>query len=487
MSQPLRLKRRDEPFGEVQHTPSAESGSVTAESATQVGGIREPPATDIPEGYKRTETGVIPESWTICEIGDLIAFKNGLNKAKSFFGIGTRIVNYMDVFERPGLISDDLLGRVTLTRDEISNYRVKMGDVFFTRTSETVEDIGIAAVMLDDPVDTVFSGFILRARPRGDRLNDAYKQYCFASRSVRSQVVSSATYTTRALTNGSSLSAVQIALPSLLEQRAIAAVLMDVDALMGSLEALIAKKRAIKRATMQQLLTGRTRLPGFRGEWETKRLGDHLRFLRHGSFPRSFLTPTNGKLEGGAKYLHYGDIHTSERVFLDPSANALPTLAKDHARRLDRLSDGDLVFVDASEDIRGVGKSIEIMGSEGHQLVSGLHTIAVRFNKAVLADGFKAYLQFCPRFRDHLRRLAAGTKVYATNRAHITSAELRVPPLPEQRAIASVLSDMDAGIEALERRLDKTRAVKQGMMQQLLTGTIRLPIPDGLVGESHDA
>lgn len=186
-------------------------------------------------------------------------------------------------------------------------------------------------------------------------------------------------------------------------------------------------------------------------------------------------------------YLHYGDIHTSERVSLDPSANALPTLAKDHARRLDRLIDGDLVFVDASEDIGGVGKSIEIMRSQGHQLVSGLHTIAVRFNKAVLADGFKAYLQFCPRFRDHLRRLAAGTKVYATNRAHIASAELRVPPLPEQRAIASVLSDMDAEIAALERRLDKTRAVKQGMMEQLLTGAVRLPIPGGLEGESHDA
>jgi len=222
-------------------------------------------------------------------------------------------------------------------------------------------------------------------------------------------------------------------------------------------------------------LSGRRR---FGGEWQTRRLGNHLRFLRHGSFPRSYLVP-NGEVGGGVKYLHYGDIHTSDRVHLDPTATALPTLAKDHARRLDRLSDGDLVFVDASEDIGGVGKSIEIIGSEGHQLVSGLHTIAVRFNKAVLADGFKAYLQFCPRFRDHLRRLAAGTKVYATNRVHIATAELRVPSLPEQRAIAAVLMDVDVLIGSLEALIAKKRAIKRAAMQQLLTGRTRLPGFDG--------
>ena len=144
--------------------------------------------------------------------------------------------------------------------------------------------------------------------------------------------------------------------------------------------------------------------------------------------------------------------------------------------------------MDASEDIEGVGKSVEVKGLRGQQIVSGLHTIAARFRKHVLADGFKAYLQFCPAFRHHLRRLAAGTKVYATNRAHIASAEIPLPPLTEQQAIATVLSDMDAEIAALEHRLDKTHAIKQGMMQQLLTGSIRLPIPDDDTEDhAHDA
>jgi type I restriction enzyme S subunit len=107
--------------------------------------------------------------------------------------------------------------------------------------------------------------------------------------------------------------------------------------------------------------------------------------------------------------------------------------------------------------------------------VSGLHTIAARFDKHVLADGFKAYLQFIPQFSRHLKRLAAGTKVFATNRGHVSSAELNLPGLEEQTAIASVLSDMDTDIEALDARVAKTRAIKQGMMQELLTGRTRLP------------
>ena len=279
------------------------------------------------------------------------------------------------------------------------------------------------------------------------------------------------------------LRAVQVVLPHLLEQRAIAAVLSDVDELAESLGALIAKKRDIKQAVMQELLTGRTRLPGFGEEWKVKRLGDHLTFLRHGINSRSDLT-----MDGAIQYLHYGDIHSSADVCLDPRVTPMPTIATEHARNLDRLDDGDLIFVDASEDIEGVGKSVELRGLRDRHVVSGLHTIAIRFNKSILADGFKAYLQFCPAFLRHLRRLAAGTKVYATNRAHIASAHVPLPLLPEQRAIAAVLSDMDAEITALEHRLDKTRAIKQGMMQQLLTGSIRLPITeDDPRADDHDA
>jgi len=262
---------------------------------------------------------------------------------------------------------------------------------------------------------------------------------------------------------------IPVQVPCVPEQRAIAEALSDADGLLGSLEALIAKKRAIKQAAMQQLLTGNTRLTGFSGPWETKRLGEHVAYLRTGTNSRAELTS-----EGQTKYLHYGDIHTSTQVRVHPLLDDMPSIPKERATALDRLRDGDLVFVDASEDLDGVGKSVEIADAADSEIVSGLHTIAARFDKSVLIDGFKAFLQFCPALRQHLCRLAAGTKVYSTSRSHISSAEVPLPAVEEQTAIATILSDMDAEIDALERRATKTQAIKQGMMQQLLTGRVRL-------------
>jgi hypothetical protein len=163
------------------------------------------------------------------------------------------------------------------------------------------------------------------------------------------------------------------------------------------------------------------------------------------------------------------------------SPQSLPCLPPDKAQKLDRLCNGDLVFADASEDILGVSKSVEMTNiDDGAEVVPGQHTIAVRFDHAVLVDGFKGLLQFVPSFTRHLRRLAAGTKVYATNRAHIASAEVRLPPPDEQSAIAGTLRDVEALIAGLDRLIAKQRDLKQAAMQALLTGQTRLP---GFQGE----
>lgn len=242
---------------------------------------------------------------------------------------------------------------------------------------------------------------------------------------------------------------------SLLEQRYAE----TLPAIMDSLRAL---QSNVGRSL--QLLTGSVRLPGFTEEWPEIRLGDHVTFLKTAPLARAALTA-----DGPVKYLHYGDIHTSDRVRLDTRTATMPRLDAARAARAGRLQAGDLVFADASEDLAGVAKSVEIVDVPEGGVIAGLHTIAARFDSSVLVDGFKGYLQFCPGFRTALVRLAAGTKVLATSKKNIASITLRLPPADEQRAIAKVLLDLDAELDALGRRLDKMAGIKQGVMQVLLT------------------
>ncbi len=413
-------------------------------------------------GYKQTDLGLLPNCWDSVLIGDLFVFKNGLNKAKRFFGTGTPIVNYMDVFERPGLMTDDLSGRVNLSPEEIKNFEVRLGDVFFTRTSETVEDVGVASVMLDEPCDTVFSGFVLRARPRDGHLNDRFKQYCFATRAIRSQIVSNATYTTRALTNGRTLSAVRIAVPPKPEQRAITEALSDVDGLLGALDGLLAKKRAIKQEAMQQLLTGKTRLPGFSREWETTTLGG-VADIRNGATPSTqitafwngsipWCTPTDITSTLG-KYLLTTERSITAEGLTSCAASLLPAGA---LLLCSRATIGEIKIA-----------ASPVCTNQG-------------FKSLVCKDGvsneFLYYLLVT--LKPQMIERAIGSTFLEIGKRDVAAIEVRLPPSDEQSAIATFLSDMDAEIAALERRRDKIRAIKQGMMQALLTGRVRLVKPE---------
>lgn len=198
--------------------------------------------------------------WEVKRLGDLFSFKNGLNKEKSFFGRGIPIVNYMDVFGSSFLMSSFIDGCVDVNSDEIRNFGIKRGDVLFTRTSETANEVGLSSVMLDCPKRMVFSGFLIRAREKEHILHNEYKSYCLRSLVVRAQIVSKASYTTRALTSGRALSSVILPIPQYSEQVAIAEVLSDMDAELMALEAQRDKTRLLKQGMMQELLTGRTRL-----------------------------------------------------------------------------------------------------------------------------------------------------------------------------------------------------------------------------------
>lgn len=206
---------------------------------------------EIPEGYKKTIVGICPIEWEEHTLSDFLHFKNGLNKEKSAFGSGTPIVNYTDVWKKRGLRENDIKGRVQLSKNEIKNYEAKEGDVFFTRTSETIDEIGFSSVLLDSVHNTVFSGFVLRGRPYNDMVVKEFNQYCYSSDLMRNEIKKRSSITTRALTSGSMLSEVAINLPTKTEQSKIAEILMKWDEAIELQEKLIDKLALEKRSALQ--------------------------------------------------------------------------------------------------------------------------------------------------------------------------------------------------------------------------------------------
>jgi len=411
-------------------------------------------------GYKQTKIGVIPEDWSIVELGKLFSFKNGPNKAKQFFGYGTPIINYMDVYTKRSLRKRDIAGSVSLNSQEIDNYRVFKGDVLFTRTSETADEVGISSVVLDELHDTVFSGFVLRARPKSKQMQSQFVQYCFSPSYVRKQIVAKSTYTTRALTNGRSLSSVIVAMPtSDLEQIIIANSLSDTDSLITSLEKLIGKKKLIKQGVMQELLTGKRRLPGFSGEWDTKRLGDVCQILKGSGLSKSSIN------EDGNRYcILYGELFTKYKELIEKPVSKTESTEGLYSKKGDVLLPGSTTTTGID-----LAKASALMVDN---VLIGGDIIVLRPSEAIygpyLAQQINAVL------RDKIAEKTKGITIYHLHGKDLTGLEVKTPPIEEQVQISNVIYSIECVVARLETLRKKYTLLKQGMMQELLTGRIRL-------------
>ncbi|MCG2769920.1 MAG: hypothetical protein L6435_16310 [Anaerolineae bacterium] len=157
-----------------------------------------------------------------------------------------------------------------------------------------------------------------------------------------------------------------------------------------------------------------------------KRLKDAFLFLQTASNSRSDLSR-----DGNVKYIHYGDIHTKWNSFLHCESDDIPLIQEDRLPNIPFLEDGDLVMADASEDYEGIGASIEIRNATGRKVVAGLHTLLLRGNREVLADGFKGHMQYIPCFKKELIRIATGISVYGISKGMVQ--QILVPSAPPPR------------------------------------------------------
>ena len=321
---------------------------------------------------------------------------------------------------------------------------IKTGDLLFAGSGETAEEIGRCAAYLGEE-QAYAGGDVIVLTPSGQ--NSIYLGHLMNSPIVAAQKARLGQGDAVVHIYINNLAQVEIELPPIDEQNAIAEALSDVDGLINALEALIAKKQAIKQATMQQLLTGKTRLPGFSGAWQTKRLGDIADCLDNVRIPLN--EAQRASMPGPYPYC---------------GANGVLDYVNDFVLDDDVIliaEDGGYFDEYANRPIAYRMKGKIWVNNHAHVLKAKV-------------EHDQGFLYFSLVHKNILPYLSGGTRA-KLNRFEMDKIEVQLPVnAAEQRAIAAVLSDMDAEITALEQRRDKTRAIKQGMMQQLLTGRVRL-------------
>lgn len=402
-------------------------------------------------GYRQTEVGVIPEDWQTVTLSEKAEIRSGGTPSTStpkFWGGDIPWCTPTDITELGGekyLLSTNnkisKFGLQSSSAELIPPYSVIM-------TSRAT--IGECAINLM-PVATNqgFKNLVPHA--------DVDVEFLYYVMCVKKAQLSRLSAGSTFLEIGKAqLSSLQIQFPSTkAEQEAIAEVLSDADALIESLQQLIAKKRQIKQGTMQALLTGKQRLPNFNGEWSVKRLGEVFS-ISAGKSKSAYIDTV-----GAYWIVDMGSVSTDGRLIVSKVTNYLG----------DFLNAGDLVM--PKDDIGGggiIGKVGFIDADKTYVLGDHVYLLTAKYGDPL----FLTYLINAHKTNSELRKKVIGSAQLGLGRKSVEDQEIPFPSIDEQTAIATVLGDMDAEIVALETRLAKNRQLKQGVMQQLLTGRIRL-------------
>jgi len=412
---------------------------------------------EVKPGYKQTEVGVIPEDWDVEPLGRLVSSVEYGSSAKSSMQ-GHIPVLRMGNLQGGKIDWTDLV--YTNDESEIRKYKLSPGDVLFNRTN-TVELVGKTSIYKGEH-PAIFAGYLIRIKVDASLLESRFLNYVLNaefSRGYSAKVLSIAVG--QANINSQKLKTYPIPLPpTRAEQEAIAAALSDADALIESLEHLIAKKRQVKQGAMQELLTGKKRLPGFSGEWEVKRLGE-LAEIHSGGTPSTirpeywdgdilWCTPTDITALRGFKYLSDTSRKISTLGLKSSSAEMIPA---NSIVMTSRATIGECAI-----------NQVPVSTNQGFKNFIPFDNVDVEFLYYLLVTKKQDFISLC-----------GGSTFLEVGKTQLASFEIQLPAVKaEQTAIAAILSDMDAELFALEAKLAKARQVKQGMMQELLTGRIRL-------------
>ncbi|WP_312784967.1 restriction endonuclease subunit S [Acidovorax temperans] len=383
---------------------------------------------ELKPGYKRSDLGPIPEDWDAVPMNQVSECLIGLTYSPlDVSDFGTLVLRSSNI-QDGRLAFDDC---VFLDMDIPKRAITRKNDILICVRNGSRQLIGKCALIDERTAGSAFGAFMSVLRSESAK----FLFFQFQSDLIKRQINEVMGATINQITNRDMASFKVICPPTSAEKEAIAEALSDADALIESLDQLIAKKRQIKQGAMQELLTGKRRLPGFSGEWDAKRLG-------------ALLTIRHGKSQKGVESID----------------GAYPILATGG-----QIGKTNQFLCDKPSVLIGRKGTID----QPQYMDTPFWTVDTLFYSDIHSKNNAKFLfyRFC--LIDWMQYNEA-SGVPSLNARTIEDVEILCPELVEQTAIAAILSDMDTELAALESRLAKARQIKQGMMQELLTGRIRL-------------
>ena len=406
-------------------------------------------------GFRLTEHGSIPTDWAYRPISDVARLESGHTPSKRVSAYWNGQVPWVSLHDTAQLDQNEINSTsITISDLGLANSSARLlpaGSVVFSRTATVGK-----ATIIGRPMATSqdFANYIC-----GPELNNLYLVYLFRSmQSSWKRLMAGSIHNTIYMPVFKKL---MIAMPPLTEQEAIAEALSNADEAIRAVDQLIGKKRDVKQATLHALLTPMRRLPGFKGVWETKTLGECGHFLKGAGVRK------DEAKSGNIPCVRYGELYTDHNDVIRSFRSRISSTV---AAGATKLRYGDVLFAGSGETKEEIGKCAAFV--QRFEAFAGGDTIILRLSEA--DPVFLGYLLNMPSVQRQKAAKGQGDAVVHISSSALAAIEISLPPIPEQSAIAAVLSDMDREIAALQARYEKLKAIKQGMMQALLTGQVRL-------------
>lgn len=411
--------------------------------------------------FKQTEIGLIPEEWKITKLGELGHFSKGAGISREEAHTGNiAAIRYGEIYTSHNDCIKKFFSGISKKIASTSK-KLAFGDLLFAASGETKEEIGKCVAFISH--EEAYAGGDIIILSIDTNLHDAlYWGYYLNSTQIVKQKAARGQGDAVVHIVPRELATIVVAAPSKQEQQRIAEALSNIDNLISSLSKMIEKKRLIKQGAMQQLLTGKKRLPGFDGEWEKHKIVDFISILKGYGLSKSHLVQ-----DGKNKCILYGELFTK----YDYEIKTCISKTDSDEGLLSECGD---ILMPGSTTTNGIdlAKAVSVYESNIHL---GGDIVVLRDKNIFEYEPYFVSAQITELCKHAIEQSSQGITIIHLNPRELRNVEIALPlARKEQMAIANVLRTMDSEIESLEEERDKYIHLKEGMMQKLLTGQIRL-------------